>query len=58
LTRALATPANGAKPQHDLDVEVDEKDPANQDGSGQEPNREHALEVLADGWYHLLCDEG
>jgi AcrR family transcriptional regulator len=23
-----------------------------------EPNREHALEVLADNWYHLLCDEG
>jgi AcrR family transcriptional regulator len=23
-----------------------------------EPNREHALEVLADSWYHLLCDEG
>ncbi len=22
-----------------------------------EPNREHALEVLADAWYHLLCDE-
>jgi hypothetical protein len=22
------------------------------------PNREHALEVLADSWYHLLCDEG
>ncbi|PTT65382.1 TetR/AcrR family transcriptional regulator [Arthrobacter sp. HMWF013] len=22
-----------------------------------EPNREHALEVLADNWYHLLCDE-
>ncbi|SFT91321.1 TetR/AcrR family transcriptional regulator [Arthrobacter sp. ov118] len=22
-----------------------------------EPNREHALEVLADSWYHLLCDE-
>jgi len=21
-------------------------------------NREHALEVLADSWYHLLCDEG
>ncbi|MEO8282601.1 MAG: hypothetical protein ABI568_04225 [Pseudarthrobacter sp.] len=21
-----------------------------------EPNREHALEVLADSWYHLLCD--
>ena len=23
-----------------------------------EPNREHALEILADSWYHLLCDEG
>lgn len=23
-----------------------------------EPNREHAIEVLADSWYHLLCDEG
>ncbi|QCB98633.1 TetR/AcrR family transcriptional regulator [Arthrobacter sp. PAMC25564] len=23
-----------------------------------EPNRDHALEVLADSWYHLLCDEG
>lgn len=23
-----------------------------------EPNREHALEVLADSWYHLLCDQG
>ncbi|MGB9036407.1 MAG: TetR/AcrR family transcriptional regulator [Paeniglutamicibacter sp.] len=23
-----------------------------------EPNRGHALEVLADGWHHLLCDEG
>lgn len=23
-----------------------------------EPNREHALEVLADNCYHLLCDEG
>lgn len=23
-----------------------------------EPNREHALEVLADSWYHLLCDDG
>ncbi|WP_255770607.1 TetR/AcrR family transcriptional regulator [Pseudarthrobacter sulfonivorans] len=23
-----------------------------------EPNREHALDVLADSWYHLLCDEG
>ncbi|KQQ90026.1 MULTISPECIES: TetR/AcrR family transcriptional regulator [Micrococcaceae] len=23
-----------------------------------EPNREHALEVLADSWYHLLCDAG
>ena len=23
-----------------------------------ESNREHALEVLADSWYHLLCDEG
>ena len=23
-----------------------------------EPNREHALEVLADSWFHLLCDEG
>jgi AcrR family transcriptional regulator len=23
-----------------------------------EPNREHALEVLADNWYHLLCTEG
>ena len=23
-----------------------------------EPNREHALEILADNWYHLLCDEG
>ena len=23
-----------------------------------EPNREHALEVLADSWYHLLCAEG
>lgn len=23
-----------------------------------EPNREHALEVLADSWHHLLCDEG
>jgi AcrR family transcriptional regulator len=23
-----------------------------------EPNRNHALEVLADSWYHLLCDEG
>lgn len=22
-----------------------------------EPNREHAIEVLADSWYHLLCDE-
>lgn len=22
-----------------------------------EPNREHALEVLADSWYHLLCDD-
>jgi AcrR family transcriptional regulator len=22
-----------------------------------EPNREHALEVLADNWYHLLCAE-
>lgn len=22
-----------------------------------EPNREHAVEVLADSWYHLLCDE-
>jgi AcrR family transcriptional regulator len=22
-----------------------------------EPHREHALEVLADSWYHLLCDE-
>jgi AcrR family transcriptional regulator len=22
-----------------------------------EPNREHALEILADSWYHLLCDE-
>jgi len=22
-----------------------------------EPNRDHALEVLADSWYHLLCDE-
>ena len=23
-----------------------------------EPNREHALEVLAENWYHLLCAEG
>jgi hypothetical protein len=23
-----------------------------------EPNRDHALEVLADSWYHLLWDEG
>ncbi|MCI0141895.1 TetR/AcrR family transcriptional regulator [Arthrobacter bambusae] len=23
-----------------------------------EPHRDHALEVLADSWYHLLCDEG
>ncbi|MCX6499227.1 MAG: TetR/AcrR family transcriptional regulator [Arthrobacter sp.] len=23
-----------------------------------EPNRDHALDVLADSWYHLLCDEG
>lgn len=23
-----------------------------------EPNRDHALEVLADSWFHLLCDEG
>ncbi|MDP9904347.1 MULTISPECIES: TetR/AcrR family transcriptional regulator [Arthrobacter] len=23
-----------------------------------EPNRDHALEVLADSWYHLLCDAG
>ncbi|HSN36239.1 MAG TPA: hypothetical protein VLT34_07810 [Arthrobacter sp.] len=23
-----------------------------------EPNRDHALVVLADSWYHLLCDEG
>lgn len=23
-----------------------------------EPHREHALELLADSWYHLLCDEG
>ena len=23
-----------------------------------EPNRERALEVLADSWHHLLCDEG
>ena len=23
-----------------------------------EPNRDHALEVLADSWYRLLCDEG
>jgi hypothetical protein len=23
-----------------------------------EPNREHALEILADSWFHLLCDEG
>jgi hypothetical protein len=23
-----------------------------------EPNREHALEVLSESWYHLLCDEG
>jgi AcrR family transcriptional regulator len=23
-----------------------------------EPNREHALEVLADSWHHLLCEEG
>ncbi len=22
-----------------------------------EPNRDHALEVLADSWYHLLCDK-
>jgi len=22
-----------------------------------EPNREHAVEVLADSWFHLLCDE-
>ena len=22
-----------------------------------EPHREHALEVLADSWYHLLCDD-
>lgn len=22
-----------------------------------EPNRDHALDVLADSWYHLLCDE-
>jgi len=22
-----------------------------------EPNREHALQVLADAWYHLLCDD-
>jgi AcrR family transcriptional regulator len=22
-----------------------------------EPNREHALEILADSWFHLLCDE-
>lgn len=22
-----------------------------------DPDREHALEVLADSWYHLLCDE-
>ena len=22
-----------------------------------EPNREHALEVLADSWHHLLCDD-
>jgi hypothetical protein len=22
------------------------------------PNRDQALEVLADSWYHLLCDEG
>ena len=22
-----------------------------------EPNREHALDVLAESWYHLLCDE-
>lgn len=22
-----------------------------------EPHRDHALEVLADSWYHLLCDE-
>ena len=23
-----------------------------------EPNREHALELLADSWFHLLCDDG
>lgn len=23
-----------------------------------EPNRDHGLEVLADSWYHVLCDEG
>ena len=23
-----------------------------------QPNRDHALDVLADSWYHLLCDEG
>jgi hypothetical protein len=23
-----------------------------------EPNRDHALEVLANSWYHLLCEEG
>lgn len=23
-----------------------------------EPNRDHALDVLADSWYHLLCGEG
>ncbi|MFF2029260.1 TetR/AcrR family transcriptional regulator [Arthrobacter sp. NPDC058192] len=23
-----------------------------------EPNREHALEVLADSWHHLLCEDG
>jgi len=23
-----------------------------------EPNREHALEILADNWHHLLCDDG
>ena len=23
-----------------------------------EPNREHALDVLAESWYHLLCDDG
>jgi AcrR family transcriptional regulator len=22
-----------------------------------EPNREHALEILADSWFHLLCDD-